>query len=89
MIMNMRTACCMGTVRGDLYSAAPAGEVLEAATLGGARSVGRDDLGRLALGALADMIIIEVSGRSTLRYGPVRDPVKSVVECGIGDDSTP
>jgi hypothetical protein len=21
-----------------------------------------------------------------LRYGPVRDPVKSVVECGVGDD---
>jgi hypothetical protein len=21
-----------------------------------------------------------------LRYGPVRDPVKSIVECGIGDD---
>jgi hypothetical protein len=32
------------------------------------------------------MIVIDLSGRNTLRYGPVRDPVKSVVECGIGDD---
>jgi cytosine/adenosine deaminase-related metal-dependent hydrolase len=32
------------------------------------------------------MIIIDLSGRNTLRYGPVRDPVKSVVECGVGDD---
>ena len=21
-----------------------------------------------------------------MRYGPIRDPVKSVVECGVGDD---
>jgi 5-methylthioadenosine/S-adenosylhomocysteine deaminase len=68
------------------YFAATAGEVFEAATIGGARSLGRDDLGRLQSGALADIISIDLSGRSTLRYGPVRDPVKSVVECGVGDD---
>lgn len=86
MIMNMRTASYMGKVMGHSYLAATAGEVFEAATLGGARSVGRDDLGRLAPGALADLIVIDLTGRNTLRYGPVRDPVKSVVECGIGDD---
>ena len=86
MIMNMRTACYMGKVMGHSYFAAPASEVFEAATLGGAKSVGRDDLGRLSPGALADIIIIDLSGRNTLRYGPVRDPVKSVVECGVGDD---
>jgi cytosine/adenosine deaminase-related metal-dependent hydrolase len=86
MIMNMRTASYMGKIMSHSYFAAPAGEVFEAATLGGARSVGRDDLGRLCAGAMADIIIIDLSGRNTLRYGPVRDPVKSVVECGIGDD---
>src|ERR1700746_3828229 len=86
MIMNMRTASYMGKIMSHSYFAATAGEVFEAATLGGARSVGRDDLGRLCVGALADIIIIDLSGRNTLRYGPVRDPVKSVVECGIGDD---
>jgi 5-methylthioadenosine/S-adenosylhomocysteine deaminase len=86
MIMNMRTASYMGKVTSHSYFAASAGEVFEAATLGGAKSVGRDDLGRLAAGALADIIIIDLSGRNTLRYGPVRDPVRSVVECGIGDD---
>jgi hypothetical protein len=30
--------------------------------------------------------MIDLSGGDTLRYGPVRDPVRSVVECGIGDD---
>ena len=58
----------------------------QAATVGGAASVGRKDLGRLEAGALADIIIIDLSGRGTLRYGPVRDPIKSLVECGIGDD---
>jgi 5-methylthioadenosine/S-adenosylhomocysteine deaminase len=86
MIMNMRTASYMGKVLSHSYFAAPAGEVFAAATLGGAKSVGRDDIGRLAPGALADIIIIDLTGRDTLRYGPIRDPVKSVVECGIGDD---
>ncbi len=35
------------------YFAGSAAEVFEAATLGGARSVGRDDLGRLVPGARA------------------------------------
>jgi cytosine/adenosine deaminase-related metal-dependent hydrolase len=86
MIMNMRTASYLGKIMSHTYFAAAAGEVFEAATLGGAKSVGRDDLGRLAPGALADIVIIDLSGRNTLRYGPVRDPVKSVVECGVGDD---
>lgn len=86
MVMNMRTASYMGKIMSHTYFAATAGEVFTAATLGGAISVGRDDLGRLAPGALADIIIIDLSGRNSLRYGPVRDPVKSVVECGVGDD---
>jgi len=86
MIMNMRAASYMGKVMGHSYFAATGGEVFEAATLGGAKSVGRDDLGRLAPGALADIIIIDLSGGNTLRYGPVRDPVRSVVDCGVGDD---
>jgi 5-methylthioadenosine/S-adenosylhomocysteine deaminase len=86
MIMNMRTASYMGKIMAHTYFAGSAGEVFEAATLGGAKSVGRHDLGRLAPGALADIIVIDLSGGDTLRYGPVRDPVKSLVECGVGDD---
>jgi 5-methylthioadenosine/S-adenosylhomocysteine deaminase len=86
MIMNMRIASYMGKIMAHTYFAASASEVFEAATLGGAKSVGRDDLGRLAPGALADIIVIDLSGGDSLRYGPVRDPIKSVVECGVGDD---
>ncbi|GLK78930.1 chlorohydrolase family protein [Methylopila turkensis] len=86
MIMNMRTASYLGKLMSHSYLAATAGEAFEAATLGGAISVGRDDLGRLEPGALADIVIIDLAGRNSLRYGPVRDAVKSVVECGVGDD---
>src|SRR5206468_11989938 len=86
LIMQMRIASYTGkVVTRDLF-AASAAEVFTAATLGGARALGRDDLGRLAPGAKADLVIIDLSGGDTLRFGPVRDPIKSLVECGIGDD---
>ncbi len=84
--MQMRIASYVGKVVSHNLFAASAAEVFEAATLGGARALGRDDLGRLAPGAKADILIIDLTGRDTLRYGPVRDPIKSLVECGIGDD---
>ncbi len=86
MIMNMRTASYLGKIMSHTYLAATAGEVFRAATLGGAISVGRDDLGRLSPGARADIIVIDLTGRNSLRLGPVRDPIKSIVECGVGDD---
>ncbi len=86
MILNMRTASYHGKVMSHDYLAASAAEVFSAATLGGARSLGRDDLGRLAPGARADIVIVDLTGRDTLRMGPVRDPVKTLVECGVGDD---
>ncbi|HMB33690.1 MAG TPA: amidohydrolase family protein, partial [Methylomirabilota bacterium] len=85
-IMQMRTASYFGKVMSNNLLAATAAEVFSAATLGGARALGRDDLGRLAPGAKADIVIVDLTGGGTLRYGPVRDPVKSLVECGIGDD---
>jgi 5-methylthioadenosine/S-adenosylhomocysteine deaminase len=86
LIMQMRTASYFGKVMSRNLQAASAAEVFEAATLGGARALGRDDLGRLAPGARADIVIIDPTGGGTLRWGPVRDPIKSLVECGIGDD---
>ncbi len=83
MIMQMRTASYFGKVLEHDLSAASAAEVFEAATLNGARSLGRSDIGRLAPGAKADIITIDIQN---MRFGPVRDPIKSLVECGIGDD---
>ena len=82
----MRNASYFGKVASRNLKTATAGEVFEAATLGGARSLGRADIGRLAPGARADIVIVDMTGRDSLRMGPVRDPIKSLVDCGIGDD---
>lgn len=86
MILQMREASYIGKVMSRSLFAASAAEVFEAATLSAARALGRDDLGRLAPGAKADILIIDLEGRDTLRYGAVRDPIKSLVDCGTGDD---
>src|SRR5262249_45791519 len=86
MILQMRNASYFGKVASRNLKAATAAEVFEAATLGGARTVGRDDIGRLAPRAKADIIIIDLTGGDTLRFGPVRDPIKSLIDCGIGND---
>src|SRR5580693_8078334 len=86
MILQMRNASYFGKVASRNLRTATAAQVFEAATLGGARSVGRDDIGRLAPGSKADVVIISLTGGDTLRFGPVRDPIKSLIDCGIGND---
>jgi cytosine/adenosine deaminase-related metal-dependent hydrolase len=51
-------------------------QVFDAATLGGARTLGRDDLGRLAAGAKADVVMVDLDN---LWMRPVRDPLRSLV----------
>ncbi len=51
-------------------------DVFAAATLGGAKALGRTDIGRLAPGAKADIVIVDVT-HPAMR--PVRDPVRSLV----------
>ena len=86
LIMQMRVASYFGKVMSKNLLSASAAEVFEAATLGGARALGREDLGRLTPGAKADIVVIDLETRDSLRFGPVRDPIKALVECGIGDD---
>ena len=86
LIMQMRMASYFGKVIGQNLHAATAPEMFDAVTLNAARSLGRDDLGRLAPGAKADAILIDMKGGTGLRIGPVRDPIRSLVECGIADD---
>ncbi|HEY8695494.1 MAG TPA: chlorohydrolase family protein [Chloroflexota bacterium] len=58
-------------------------DVFYAATLGGAKALGRDDLGRLAPGAKADLLIVDLR---QMHFGAVRDPIKSLVEAGSQKD---
>ncbi len=55
---------------------ATAADVFNAATLGGARAIGRPDLGRIAAGAKADLLFFDAE---TLWMTPLRDPIKNIV----------
>ncbi len=51
-------------------------EVFEAATLGGARALGRADIGRLTPGAKADLVLADLTHPA---MQPLRDPLRSLV----------
>jgi len=51
-------------------------DVFDAATLGGARALLRDDVGRVSVGAKADLVLVDLT-HPMMR--PVRDPLRSLV----------
>ncbi len=80
MISEMRWAAILAKVthgtRGDVGTAR---EVFDAATVNGARWLGREDLGRLVEGAKADINIIDLNAPN---MGPVADPIRNLVYFG-------
>lgn len=67
----------VGTAVGSM----PARRVLQMATLGGARVLGRDDIGVLAPGKAADLALFDLRG---LEYvGALHDPVSALLFCGV------
>ncbi|GJD62208.1 8-oxoguanine deaminase [Methylobacterium frigidaeris] len=60
-------------------AAMKAREALEIATLGGARVLGRDDIGALKPGMAADCVAFDLRGLSTA--GALHDPVAALVFC--------
>jgi cytosine/adenosine deaminase-related metal-dependent hydrolase len=63
---------------GSFYS-----DFFNAATLAGAKFLGRDDLGRLEVGAKADIIVIDLDG---FHMGPIADPIRTMILSGSGRD---
>ena len=74
LIMQMRTASYFGKVMSRDLSRPPPPTCSTPPRSAARRALGRDDLGRLAPGAKADIVMIDLTGGGTLRYGPVRDP---------------
>jgi cytosine/adenosine deaminase-related metal-dependent hydrolase len=66
----------MGKVAERSPTAVTAADAFDAATLGGARFLGRDDIGRLAPGAKADIAIVR---QDTATFAPTLDPIRSLV----------
>jgi len=83
MVHEMRWAAMMSRIADGKFTVGKPRDVYDAATLAGAAYLGRDDLGRLAVGAKADIIVVDLQ---QVHYGAVRDPIQSLVESGSGSD---
>lgn len=83
MVHEMRIASLANRLAERNYLAGSYRDMFNAATLGGARALRREDLGRLAPGAKADLLIVDLSKTD---YGAVFDPIKAFVEYGSGRD---
>jgi 5-methylthioadenosine/S-adenosylhomocysteine deaminase len=84
MFEEMLTAALLGKHASGDPTALPAAAVLEMATLGGARALGREDeLGSLAVGKRADLIVV---GTAEPRLHPLYDPVSHLVYVAKGAD---
>jgi cytosine/adenosine deaminase-related metal-dependent hydrolase len=63
--------------------ATTAADVFDAATLGGANALGREDLGRIAVGATADLVLWKAT---SWNMTPLRDPIKNIVYNATAED---
>ena len=80
MIEEMRIAGLMSKVAAGHVDLLRTEDVFEIATLGAARALSRDDLGRIAIGAKADIVLVDLTHPS---MRPLRDPLKSLVYSGV------
>ncbi len=76
MLEEMRNAAILARVSGQDIAAGITAEVFHAATIGGATALGRDDIGRLAPGCKADLVVVDLSDVNMI---PVRDPLRSLM----------
>jgi len=76
LIEEMRLAAVLSRVSGRDIRAGSTTAVFNAATVGGANALGRSDLGRLAPGAKADLVLVDLAHPLMM---PVRDPLRSLV----------
>jgi 5-methylthioadenosine/S-adenosylhomocysteine deaminase len=83
MIESLRWTAVVSKLVDRQTEVATAADVFNAATLGGARSLGREDLGRIAPGAKADLLIWH--GES-LFMTPLRDPIRNIVYSAQAED---
>jgi cytosine/adenosine deaminase-related metal-dependent hydrolase len=73
---EMRAAAIAAKLVEQDHEAAPAMAVFNASNLGGARALRRGDLGRLAPGAKADLVLVDLDN---LEIGPFTDPIRQLV----------
>ena len=82
-IEAMRWAAVCSKIVERNTEATTAADAFDAATLGGARALGRDDLGRIAPGATADLVLWKAASWTMT---PLRDPIKNIVYNATAED---
>ncbi|MGB3536418.1 MAG: 8-oxoguanine deaminase [Microcoleaceae cyanobacterium] len=81
LLQEVRQALLLARVREGDAAAMTARQALELATLGGAKVLGRDDIGALSAGMSADFIAVNLDRLSLA--GALHDPVAAMVFCQI------
>jgi cytosine/adenosine deaminase-related metal-dependent hydrolase len=76
MLDEMRLVAYLARTQADDPRSMTTTELFDAATTGGARALGREDIGHLAAGCRADFVLVDVT-HPMMR--PARDPVRSLV----------
>jgi 5-methylthioadenosine/S-adenosylhomocysteine deaminase len=82
-ILEMRCLALSSRLMEKRFTAGHPRDVFNSATLSGAKLLGRTDLGRLEIGARADIVIIKLND---IAFGAVRDPIRALVETGTERD---
>lgn len=83
MVNEIRTASVFAKVQSGQPHGLAAPRVLRAATRDAALALGRDDLGLIAPGARADLVVFDLGAS---RYQPVWDPLKALLTNGAASD---
>jgi len=83
MVAELRWASILARVTDRNYQAGQSRDVFNAATIGGCRFIDRPDLGRLAPGSKADILLIDLDHIASAAY---TDPIKALVDAGTGRD---
>jgi len=82
-LSDMRYAALASRIAEKSFLSGHPRDVFNAITLGGAKMLGRDDLGRLQKGAKADIVIVNLRD---IAFGAVHDPIRSLMETAVSRD---
>jgi cytosine/adenosine deaminase-related metal-dependent hydrolase len=76
MLEEMRLAAYLARTQAGDPRTLDSADLFDAATVGGARALGRDDIGRLAPGCRADIVLVDVA-HPMMR--PTHDPIRNLI----------
>ncbi len=76
MLEELRAAAITSRLMAEDVFDVRTADIFNAATLGGAKALGRSDIGRLEVGAKADIVLVDVTHPGMC---PVRDPIRSLI----------